>query len=88
MQTIQAVAVDMAATYHGDFAMIGVSNYLGGDAYQIVRGSPRAMTWVDRGKISNPRQHIAARLQAYVTGTEAGLVNSGQAKVDSKSIQY
>lgn len=82
MQYIQAS--DMASTYQGDFAIIGVSNYLGDDAYQIARGSPRDMKWLDHDKICNPRQHVAAQLQAYVTGTEAGLVKLGKTKVDSE----
>ncbi|KAH9813170.1 hypothetical protein DFH28DRAFT_1129148 [Melampsora americana] len=41
----QTKANNMAATYSGDFAMIGVSNYLGDAAYQIVRATPRALKW-------------------------------------------
>lgn len=74
----------MAATYHGDFAMIGVSNYLGGDAYQIVRGTPRALQWVEHDKLCDPKKHVAAQLQSFVTGTEAGLLNLSKLKVDGK----
>ncbi|EGF98046.1 uncharacterized protein MELLADRAFT_96216 [Melampsora larici-populina 98AG31] len=73
-------ANNMAATYEGDFVMIGVSNYLGDDAYQIVRGTPRALKWVDHDKLCDPKKHAAAQLQAFVTGTEAGLLNLKRAR--------
>ncbi|KAH9822295.1 hypothetical protein DFH28DRAFT_1180625 [Melampsora americana] len=81
----QNEARDIAATYEGDFAIIGVSNYLGNDAYQIARGTPRALKWLDNDRVCNPRKHIAAQLQSYVTGTEAGLLNSSKAKVDDRT---
>ncbi|KAH9809799.1 hypothetical protein DFH28DRAFT_904305 [Melampsora americana] len=81
----QTEANDMAATYSGDFAMIGVSNYLGDDAYQIVRATPRALKWVEHDLICNPKNPIAARLQAFVTGTEAGLLNLSKVKVDERA---
>ncbi|KAH9807185.1 hypothetical protein DFH28DRAFT_1152643 [Melampsora americana] len=86
MLTILCIeARDIAATYEGDFAIIGVSNYLGNDAYQIARGTPRALKWLDNDRVCNPRKHIAAQLQSYVTGTEAGLLNSSKAKVDDRT---
>lgn len=80
-------AINMAATYHGDFAMIGVSDYLGKDAYQIVRATPRALQWVEHDKLCDPKKHVAAQLQSFVTGTEAGLLNLSKLKVDGK-LQY
>lgn len=74
----------MAATYQGDFVIIGVSNYLGNDAYQIVRATPRAQMWIDNDKKCNPQTHIAAQFQSYVTGTATGLLNSNHGKVDSE----
>lgn len=75
----------MAATYEGDFAMIGVSNYLGNDSYQVVRATPRASKWVEHDRTCNPKNHFAANLQAFVTGTKAGLLNSSKTKLDGKS---
>ncbi|EGF98311.1 uncharacterized protein MELLADRAFT_96022 [Melampsora larici-populina 98AG31] len=81
----QEEARDVAATYEGDFLIIGVSNYLGNYAYQIARGTPRALKWLDNNKSCNQMNHIAAQLQSYVTGTEAGLLMSSKAKVDDRT---
>lgn len=65
--------------------MIGVSNYLGEDSYQVVRATPRALKWVEHDKLCNAKKHIAAQLHAFVTGTEAGLVNISKTKLNGKS---
>ena len=74
----------MAETYEGNFVMIGVSNYLGDDSYQIVRATPRALQWVGHDKMLNSKNHIAAQLHAFVTGTETGQLNLSKTKVDGK----
>ncbi|EGG02632.1 uncharacterized protein MELLADRAFT_91216 [Melampsora larici-populina 98AG31] len=81
----QLEANDMAATYRGDFVIIGVSTYLGDEAYQIVRATPRASMWIDNDKKCNPQTHVAAQFQSYVTGTAAGLLNSNKGKVDKRT---
>ncbi|EGG09794.1 uncharacterized protein MELLADRAFT_95285 [Melampsora larici-populina 98AG31] len=80
----QGEANNMAATYEGDFAIIGVSNYLGDDSYQVVRATPRALKWVEHDRICHPKNHIAAQLQAFVTGTQAGLLNLSKTKLDDR----
>ncbi|EGF97608.1 uncharacterized protein MELLADRAFT_84831 [Melampsora larici-populina 98AG31] len=81
----QIEANNMSATYMGDFVMMGVSNYLGNDAYQVVRATPRALKWVEHNKLCNPQKHVAAQLQAFVTGTEAGLLNLSKLKVNERA---
>ncbi|EGG07134.1 uncharacterized protein MELLADRAFT_86087 [Melampsora larici-populina 98AG31] len=78
-------ANNMAATYKGDFVIIGVSNYLGNDSYQVVRATPRALKWVEHNRICNPKNHVAAQLHAFVTGTQAGLLNISQTKLDDRA---
>ncbi|KAH9823934.1 hypothetical protein DFH28DRAFT_1161937 [Melampsora americana] len=67
MIKLQIESNNMAATYLGDFAMIGVSDHLGDDAYQIVQATPHALK--------------SAQLQAFVTATKAGLLNLSKVKV-------
>ncbi|EGG00760.1 uncharacterized protein MELLADRAFT_93037 [Melampsora larici-populina 98AG31] len=81
----QIEANNMSATYMGDFVMMGVSNHLGNDAYQVVRATPRALKWVEHDKLCDPQKHVAAQLQAFVTGTEAGLLNLSKLKVDERA---
>ncbi|EGG03747.1 uncharacterized protein MELLADRAFT_89831 [Melampsora larici-populina 98AG31] len=81
----QTEANNMAATYEGNFVMMGVSNFLGKDSYQVVRATPRALKWVDHDRICNPKNHFAAQLHAFVTGTQAGLLNLSQTKLDDRA---
>ncbi|EGG11528.1 uncharacterized protein MELLADRAFT_91101 [Melampsora larici-populina 98AG31] len=66
----QIEANDMAATYKGDFVMMA---------------TPRALKWVEHDKLCDPQKHVAAQLQAFVTGTEAGLLNLSKLKVDERA---
>ncbi|KAH9811010.1 hypothetical protein DFH28DRAFT_1085194 [Melampsora americana] len=71
----QIEANSMAATYEGNFVLIG----------QMVRATPRTLKWVKHNKLCNPKKHVGAQLQAFVTGTEAGLLNMSKLKVNERA---